>query len=493
MGIPAITTNTLQTIICNLTGGGAVKTGTLEGKKYRIVPMVMAVEGVLNGSGGKLYYPKEELKKTPCVWNHKPIVVYHPSMNGAGISACSPEVLNTQKIGLIMNAKFESPALKAEAWLDMDRVEEIDDRIKTNLDKGIMTEVSTGLFTDNEATEGTFKGKKYDGIARNYRPDHLAVLPDQVGACSVADGAGLLRNAASFSDIQSRLQALLDKQNTKTDAEGATASPAYSWIVDTYEDFFIYRAANTQGYTQQRYTKGAAPDTVEFVGDPVEVFMHKEWRTVDNEVVGNVTTNEDTTEASIAAAKIKENQKMDKIKIIAALVANGSFSKEQEPILNGMSDVQLTDLHTKLVGNCDTTATPKTETPATPATVETPAQNAAQTPAEALSSFMASAPAPVQELLTNALNMHESTKTGLVAEITANADNSIPKEVLQTMTINTLQGIAGLAKKKPCPTVNAAPNQSLWGLPASPAAAPTTNAAVEDPLPLPVFNFAAAK
>lgn len=34
-----------------------------------------------------------------------------------------------------------------------------------------------------------------DAVARNHRPDHLAILPDQVGACSLADGAGLIRNA----------------------------------------------------------------------------------------------------------------------------------------------------------------------------------------------------------------------------------------------------------------------------------------------------------
>ena len=54
-------------------------------------------------------------------------------------------------------------------------------------------EVSTGLFVDQKPRPGTFNGKSYDAVATNHRPDHLAILPDEEGACSVRDGAGLLQ------------------------------------------------------------------------------------------------------------------------------------------------------------------------------------------------------------------------------------------------------------------------------------------------------------
>jgi hypothetical protein len=57
-----------------------------------------------------------------------------------------------------------------------------------------MMELSTGLYVDAELTPGDWKGEEYVAIARNLRSDHLAILPDKIGACSVADGAGLLRN-----------------------------------------------------------------------------------------------------------------------------------------------------------------------------------------------------------------------------------------------------------------------------------------------------------
>ena len=56
--------------------------------------------------------------------------------------------------------------------------------------RGEMMEVSTGLFSEIEPKPGVFKGRHYKGVVRNLRPDHLAILPDSIGACSIADGAG---------------------------------------------------------------------------------------------------------------------------------------------------------------------------------------------------------------------------------------------------------------------------------------------------------------
>ena len=165
----------------------------LEGREHFVVPMVMIVEGVLNGSNGPLYYPSDELERSAQLWNGRPIVVYHPDMYSAGYAG-NPQVFNRQKIGTVFNTVFDVRRLKAEAWIDRERVKQVDERVlKAILNRDVM-EVSTGLYTDNEPTLGEFKGSPYRAIARNYRPDHLAVLPDQKGACSIADGAGLIRN-----------------------------------------------------------------------------------------------------------------------------------------------------------------------------------------------------------------------------------------------------------------------------------------------------------
>jgi hypothetical protein len=168
----------------------------LEGKRYLVVPAVALTVGVHNGSDGPYYYPPEELAKNPGVWNHKPIVVYHPMMNGDGVSACDPDVIRRQGVGLIFNSAWDG-RLRQEAWLEEDKLRQVDPRVLDAINNGTMLEVSTGLWQDPEMTPGTWQGEQYKGIVRNIQPDHLAILPDQRGSCSIADGAGLLRNRDS--------------------------------------------------------------------------------------------------------------------------------------------------------------------------------------------------------------------------------------------------------------------------------------------------------
>jgi len=183
----------MEIIIANLKS--IVRTDKLLGREHIVVPVTLIVPGILNGSQGPLFYPPEEIKKNPQMWNHIPIVVYHPHRAGTSISARDPDVLNKQAIGVLLRAKANGK-LTAEAWIDVARVEAVDNRIISMLKEGKPVEVSTGLFTENEPApvQSYHNGMPYDYIARNYRPDHLAILPDQIGACSIKDGCGLLMN-----------------------------------------------------------------------------------------------------------------------------------------------------------------------------------------------------------------------------------------------------------------------------------------------------------
>lgn len=176
-----------------------IQTKELEGRPHFVVPMVMVVEGVLNGSNGPLLYPADELARSVIAWNGRPVVVDHPSLHGVSYAG-DPVVFNRQKIGTVFNASMDGRRLKAEAWIDAERVAVVDRRVLDTIYNRQMMEVSTGLFTDNDEASGEFNGTRYLAVARNYRPDHLAVLPDKIGACSIADGAGLVRNEINVLD-----------------------------------------------------------------------------------------------------------------------------------------------------------------------------------------------------------------------------------------------------------------------------------------------------
>ena len=174
-----------------------IKEMELEGRMHLVVPMVMIREGTWAGSHGPVYYPSNVLKSSVSLWNGKPIVVYHPDMYGAA-AADNPLIFNKAKVGVVFNTRFAAGKLKADAWLDKERLRKIDNRILTSLQSRTPVEVSTGvmMFADEKQTRN-------DGamVADALLPDHLAILPDRPGACSVNDGAGLLMNAAIIEPL----------------------------------------------------------------------------------------------------------------------------------------------------------------------------------------------------------------------------------------------------------------------------------------------------
>ena len=161
--------------------------------EHIVAPIRLIVPGVLNGSKGPLLYPKEEVALSAQSWNHIPLVMDHPEGGG---SARGPEVLDKIGLGKIFNAKIEDGVLVAEGWFNVERTAKISPQLFAALKANKPIEVSTGLVTKNDvAPEGAeLDGKPYSFIARDYRPDHLAILPDSVGACSLQDGCGVLNN-----------------------------------------------------------------------------------------------------------------------------------------------------------------------------------------------------------------------------------------------------------------------------------------------------------
>jgi hypothetical protein len=197
----------LETLTANL--AGKPRHEDWNGRQYLVVPLTMLVPGVLSGSKGPLLYPADEVRKSPDDWNHIPIVVYHPMKDGKPVSARSPSILSKYGVGFVFHSRTDSKGvLKGEGWLDVEATRRVDKSVLDSVQLGKPLELSTGLFVDDEpAPEGAIfndhRGtRKYVGIARNYKPDHLAILPSGKGACSLADGCGVLINEAAMEAYQ---------------------------------------------------------------------------------------------------------------------------------------------------------------------------------------------------------------------------------------------------------------------------------------------------
>jgi len=162
-----------------------------QGKPHLVVPVVMMVEGVHNGSHGPLLHKIDELGKYPEVWNGIPVVLDHPTVDGVPVSANHPDIVDNVMLGRVYNTYVEDNKLKSEVWFDEERLSEVAPEVYEALNNGKLLEVSVGVFSDEEEVEGEWQGEKYVAVAHNHRPDHLAVLVESVGACSIKDGCGL--------------------------------------------------------------------------------------------------------------------------------------------------------------------------------------------------------------------------------------------------------------------------------------------------------------
>jgi 2'-5' RNA ligase len=166
---------------------------TLDGREYAVAPVVAMVAGVRNGE----LLPEEELGKFVGAWEGRPIPLRHPE-DGEGhyITANAPTVIEASVLGSFFNARMDGDALKGELWLDVAKAQKLggDALLALNrLEAGQVMEVSIAYFCEFEQAAGEFGGEAYSAIQRNLRPDHVALLPDEIGSCSVLDGCGANR------------------------------------------------------------------------------------------------------------------------------------------------------------------------------------------------------------------------------------------------------------------------------------------------------------
>lgn len=273
----------------------------LQGREYLVVPVVMLKEGVHRGSLGPVLYRSEDLALNPSSWDGIPIVIRHPEKEGEYVTANSPEIMEGQTTGRIYNTIFEGGKLKAEAWIEKDRIQQVSPEALAYINQMRPLDVSTGMVFDYEVVTGKWEGEDYEAITHNYRPDHLALLPGEEGACSWADGCGIRANQKQgeddvkttkesikalilegysvfqvnrqgYKDICRKIQGKLDLRDT---------SERYYHLQEVFDDDnFIYEVVTSDGGQGSLFEQAYTADTngnVEFTGEPIPVTRTVEY------------------------------------------------------------------------------------------------------------------------------------------------------------------------------------------------------------------------
>ena len=272
-----------------------MRTYKYKGTDHLIVPVVMMREGVHAGSHGPLLHKAEELSKVTAAWNGQPVVIGHPkNEQGVYVSANLPDVREREEVGLVFNTRFEGDALKADIWLNINKMQECALPALTAIKALRPMDVSVGVYSDDVPEEGEWNGEKYTAIATNHRPDHLALLPGETGACSWADGCGIRTNKKdneevkvaenlvvnasnnlSFDQINRQLQNIVNGLDKfEMDKTGDNRRILSHWANVIYNDYFVYeqedRKQNKIRHFKQAYGINVN-DEVETIGEPIEV------------------------------------------------------------------------------------------------------------------------------------------------------------------------------------------------------------------------------
>lgn len=123
--------------------------------------------GLNPGQVYNLLRDPKELESAASTYNGKPLMAEH-----IGVSADQPH--KHYIVGTVSNVHFAYPYLKA-------RVTVWDGEAIRDIDGGHKRELSAGYRYDVDMSPGTFEGQQYDGVMRNLRCNHVAIVRE--GRC----------------------------------------------------------------------------------------------------------------------------------------------------------------------------------------------------------------------------------------------------------------------------------------------------------------------
>jgi len=285
-----------------------IREDTREGKKYLVVPVVMMVEGVHHGNHGAILHQGSELARFTEAWNGRPVTIYHPQKDGQNVSANSPELLEQYAVGEVFNTHYDN-GLRAEAWIDLDKISQRSPTALAYIRSGRPLEVSVGVFNDTEeAQEGAeWNGETYESIASNYRPDHLALLPGEKGACSWEDGCGIRANQEGGNMTKDLIQVFKDLNLKGYAVSPITNEQGYReltellqaklnaldndermyYLQEVYSDHFVYAVHSRERGDTTLFKRGYTMTSNEITWDeaPVEVIKKTEYVTMSSGII----------------------------------------------------------------------------------------------------------------------------------------------------------------------------------------------------------------
>lgn len=472
----------ILTTIINRVERGRVE--ELNGDMYTVYPVIMLTEGVHSGSGGATLYTAQELESFAQVWNGVPVTLQHPDLNGVPVSANSPEIHRNQVIGTVFHVQYENGKLRGEIWLKNSSLDSLDPGLKGRLLSGERLEVSTGLFCEDEQSEGTFNNESYVSIARNIRPDHLALLPGSIGACSWEDGCGVranktegegggimirkkkvtINNDSDDSDdfVKEKEKYFINTENfsineldytkivqlmhSKIDSMDIRGEKV-NYLKRVYPSYVVYSIHYMNANEPNKMVKRnyrLVNDGIEWIGDSIQVTEEISYTEINNNT-NNAKTNEEEDMADEKVLKTMKECCPDKVDEL--IKNNENFTEEHKESLLGMTE----DAFALTINVAkDIKVVEKVED-----IVENEEKDEKDEKVTSLEDLLANAAPELRESIEFGQRELAKKKEGIMARIKSNKLNTFGDDELKGFDMEFLEKLAGMV---PAPKQNYALN-----------------------------------
>lgn len=169
----------------------AIRREMHNGREHIVVPSFTLPDGVVMNGG---MYPKEEIDASYAGLDGTLAPLGHPQVDGKYVSAREPEAINAYHVGAFnRNVKRVGNRVSIEKFIDVEYAKNTEGgrAVLAAIDKGEPIHTSTGIMLEREMTPNA---DGYEWIARNMAFDHDAILLNQEGAATPAEGVGMLVN-----------------------------------------------------------------------------------------------------------------------------------------------------------------------------------------------------------------------------------------------------------------------------------------------------------
>ena len=462
----------IMTVVLNRVERGRVE--ELNGIAYTVYPVIMLTVGVHAGSGGPTLYTEAELSSFSQTWNGVPVTLQHPEEEGMPVSANSPAIYETQVLGTVFNTRYEDGKLKAEIWLRNSDLEQLEPGLKGRLMSGERLEVSTGLFSEDDGEVGLFNGVEYNSTAFNIRPDHLALLPGAIGACSWEDGCGVRANkegkqggsmikkkkikvykeqdknpyeffvnTGEFTINEIEYTQILEIMSNKIDSMDIRGEK-FHYMRRMYQNYCIYKVHIVGGSEPNKMYKrnySITDGKIEWTSDPVEVNMTESFTEIQNNVSvvdegnegGEGNKNKIVVKTKTKEKEMKTMKECCPDKVDELIANNENFKEEDKDTLLAMSE--------------DAFALTINKAKPIEKVVEKVVENEEDKEVSTFDELLANATPELQESIKYGKSLVENKKADFIKIIKANENNKFSDEELKAFDMDHLDKLASMTPK----------------------------------------------